>query len=158
MSLFVQSYLFILIAAMTSSAFATGLDAAGFAGNWSGKGTYIFDGDLTQCSEMRMQFFADENRFVFVGGGRKCEKHEEQFYQVAMTYRDGNLYFGQQIVGTYDGNEMNVNFSQPEGDGGMRHWRMSMRVEGDHLMYEESRTMNDDQTPLISFAGMMQRQ
>jgi len=158
MSLFLKSYVFVLLTAMASSAFAAGLDTVGFAGSWSGKGTYIFDGHLTQCSEMRMEFFANENQFVFVGGGRTCENHEEQFYQVAMTYRDGQLFFGQQAVGTYDGNEMNVAFSQPEGNGDIRHWRMSMRVEGDHLMYEESRRMNDDSTPLISFAGMMQRQ
>ena len=60
--------------------------------------------------------------------------------------------------GTYKDGEMNVSFSQSEGDGNIRHWRMSMRVEGDHLMYEENRRMNDEQAPLISFAGRMIRQ
>jgi hypothetical protein len=134
------------------------LNEVGFAGNWSGKGTYIFEDVLSQCSVMEMQFYADEAQFVFVGGQRVCENHEEQFYQVAMTYREGVLYFGEQAVGTYSDNEINVSFTQPEPDGDVRHWRMSMRVEGDHLMYEESRTMNEETTPLISFAGMMQRQ
>jgi hypothetical protein len=33
-----------------------------------------------------------------------------------------------------------------------------MRVEGNNMVYEESRTMNQEQTPLISFAGIMSKQ
>ncbi|NQZ01751.1 MAG: hypothetical protein HRT45_13905 [Bdellovibrionales bacterium] len=136
---------------------AADLNESGVAGNWSGKGTYILDGVLSQCSVMEMQYYADETQFVFVGGQRICDNHEEQFYQVALTYEDGKLYFGDQEVGTYGGGVINVGFTQPEPNGDIRHWRMTIRVQGDHLMYEESRRMNDETTPLISFAGMMQR-
>jgi|GEM_PF-2584510 len=128
-----------------------------FSGNWSGKGVYILNGDLTTCSIMKLEFFANSTDFSFVGGERICEKHDEIFYRVDMSYKNGIVFIGNMMVGTYSENLMNVSFSQPEGNGNTRHWRMSMRVEGDHLIYEESRTMNDESTPLISFSGMLIR-
>jgi hypothetical protein len=129
-----------------------------FSGDWSGLGTYIYDGQVMSCQVMELQFFADSSTFRFKGGQRVCESHSEKFYQVDMSYKEGKVFIGSQVVGTYEGNEMNVSFSMPDPNGGIRHWRMSMRVEGNHLMYEERRLMNDEQTPLISFAGMLVRQ
>lgn len=128
-----------------------------FSGNWSGKGVYIHDGDLTTCSVMKLEFFANNMDFSFMGGERICEKHNEIFYRVDMSYKDGLVFIGNMMVGTYSENLINVSFSQPEGNGNIRHWRMSMRVEGNHLIYEESRTMNNESTPLISFSGMLIR-
>ena len=129
-----------------------------FAGDWSGKGTYVLAGDIKQCSVMILNFSATANTFRFGGGERVCEDHSEKFYEVEMTYENGMVLMGTFPVGTYDDNEMNVSFSAPDPAGGIRHWRMSMRVEGNNLMYEERRTMNDETTPLISFAGILIRQ
>lgn len=129
-----------------------------FSGDWSGLGTYVYDGQMMTCQVMELQFFADSATFRFKGGQRVCENHSEKFYQVDMIYRNGEVLIGNQVVGSYEGNEMNVSFSAPDPNGGIRHWRMSMRVEGNHLMYEERRIMNDETTPLISFAGILVRQ
>lgn len=129
-----------------------------FAGDWSGKGTYVLAGDIKQCSVMILNFGATANTFRFGGGERVCEDHAEKFYEVEMTYENGLVLMGAFPVGTYNDNEMNVAFSAPDPAGGTRHWRMSMRVEGNHLMYEERRTMNNETTPLISFAGILIRQ
>lgn len=140
-----------------SSAFANN-QILNFSGDWSGTGTYVLDGQMLSCQVMELQFFADSSTFRFKGGERVCEFHSEKFYQVDMKYKDGKIFIGSQVVGTYEGNEMNVAFSAPDPNGGVRHWRMSMRVEGNHLMYEERRIMNNDTTPLISFAGILIRQ
>tara|TARA_B100001248_G_scaffold261335_2_gene252191 strand:+ start:20340 stop:20795 length:456 start_codon:yes stop_codon:yes gene_type:complete len=128
-----------------------------FMGVWEGEGTYILNSDITNCSYFNLNFSANMNSFTFVDGVRECEKHSEQFYPVTVQYRDGKLYFGSQVVGSYSENYMEMRFSAPE-ENGIRHWRMSMRLEGDHLVYEESRTMNDETTPMISFAGVLIRQ
>lgn len=129
-----------------------------FSGDWSGQGTYVLEGQILQCQVMKLEFFANSSIFRFNGGERVCDFHSEKFYQVEMKYKDGKVLIGGQEVGTYEGNEMNVAFSAPDPEGGIRHWRMSMRVEGNHLMYEERRIMNDETTPLISFAGILIRQ
>lgn len=128
-----------------------------FSGTWSGKGTYILHGDMTQCSQFQLVFSATDSSFTFVSGNRSCEKHEEVFYKVTMTYKNGGLFFGDQRVGSYDGNYLQTAFSMPDGNS-TRHWRMSMRRQGDHLIYEESRTMDGEVTPMISFAGLLIRQ
>ncbi len=130
-------------------------DPSRFSGSWSGKGTYILAGDLTQCQEFKMSFSGSAESFEFVSGSRKCDKHSESFDNVKMDARDGVLYFYGQKVGEYDGNQLTAAYSIPEGDGRVRHWRMQMRRQGDHLMYEESRRMDNESTPLISFAGLM---
>jgi len=125
-----------------------------FAGQWEGKGSYIYKGDITLCSTMEMTFSAGPNKFSFVSGRRVCEKHSEAFYPVNMTFRNGELLFNGQVVGKYDGNTLEAYYRMPDGTS-YRNWRMSMRREGDHLMYEESRTMEGEDTPLISFAGTL---
>lgn len=125
-----------------------------FMGTWGGQGTYIFNGEMTQCSEFRMEFEATENTFTFASGNRVCDKHSEEFYRVTMSYSGGVLYFNGQVVGSYDGNTLEAQFRAPDGDS-FRNWRMLMRRQGNHVMYEESRRMDGDDTPLISFAGLM---
>ncbi len=136
---------------------AVGTHPQEFIGHWSGKGTYIFAGDLTQCAQMEMVFTATEASFTFDSGSRVCDKHSETFYKVTMRYQDGKFYFGNEVVGTYDGQVMTLAYRAPDGDT-FRNWRMSMRREGNHLMYEESRIMDGQETPLISFAGMLIKQ
>ncbi len=126
-----------------------------FAGTWKGKGTYILREDMTQCSNFELTFSGDASSFVFVQGKRDCDKHSEVFYQVKMDAKDGLLYFNGKNVGTYNGKILTAAFQMPEGNGHVRNWRMSMHREGTHLMYEESRTMDSDVTPLISFAGLL---
>ena len=128
-----------------------------FAGKWVGKGTYILEGRMTQCADFEMVFGAARNTFTFVSGHRVCDSHSEQFYPVTMQVKEGQILFNGQVVGTYVDNKMDVSFSMPD-EKGMRHWRMSMRREGDTMIYEESRTMNQDSTPVISFAGLLQIQ
>lgn len=142
----------LLMLALPLSAHA---DPSIFSGNWSGKGTYILSGDMTQCQEFKMSFAGSANNFEFVSGSRKCDKHSENFDNVKMEARDGVLYFYGQKVGEYDDKQLSAFYSIPEGGGRVRHWRMQMRRQGDHMMYEESRTMDDEKTPLISFAGLM---
>lgn len=139
------------------SAGALGTHPSEFVGTWSGKGTYIFNGDMTQCAQMLMVFTATDVTFTFDSGSRVCDKHSETFYKVTMRYQDGKFFFGNQQVGTYDGQVMTLAYREPDGDT-FRNWRMSMRRQGDHLMYEESRVMDGEQTPLISFAGLLTRQ
>lgn len=149
----------ILVAgAMVVSAAASAVGPEIFHGKWSGKGTYIHDGRMSQCSEFTLEFAGTPSSFEFVTGHRKCDFHEEKFYNVKMEARDGVLYFYGQAVGAYTGNELNAAYRAPEGDGRFRNWRMTMRRQGDHLMYEESRTMEGETTPLISFSGLLFRQ
>lgn len=125
-----------------------------FAGKFSGKGTYILKGDLTQCRQFNLEFAATKTTFTFVSGDRICDKHSEQFYSVTMDYHDNKLFFNGQVVGAYDGNKLEAFFRMPDGNT-FRNWRMSMRREGSNMIYEESRTMEGETTPLISFAGLL---
>lgn len=126
-----------------------------FQGHWSGRGTYILDGKMTSCSDFVLDFAGTEATMTFVGGGRTCESHQEEFGRVEMAFRDGGLYFAGKKVGTLEGNLLSVAFRAPEGDGRFRNWRMSMRREGNHMVYEESRTYDESATPFISFAGLL---
>lgn len=143
-------FILILLSLSASSAFA-GPEV--FDGTWNGKGTYILHGDLTQCSVLELTFSSTADTFTFASGRRVCDKHSEEFYAVTMQFKNGQLFFNGQVVGSYDGNKLDAFYSAPDGES-TRHWRMSMRREGDHLMYEESRTMEGETTPMISFAGL----
>lgn len=125
-----------------------------FIGSWKGQGTYIHAGALTNCHDFELSFEATPTTFTFASGYRDCDAHYETFYPVTMEYRDGLLYFGTEIVGSYDGDILQATYRMPDGDS-FRIWRMSMRKSGDHLLYEESRTMEGESTPLISFSGLL---
>lgn len=125
-----------------------------FAGTWKGRGTYIDKGVMSNCAHVELSFAASAEEFSFEAGSRECDFHNETFYRVPMNYKDGKLYFYGEVVGKYDGNVLEAGYRAPDGNS-FRNWRMSMRREGDHLMYEESRTMDGDSTPVISFAGML---
>lgn len=137
------------ISLLTSTTYATS-----FLGSWQGKGTYIFKNDLTQCSLMKLVFTEVGDQFSFETGRRECDKHNEDFYKVNMTLKNGQVLFGTEVVGTYTNDFMTVAYRMPDGNS-FRNWRMSMRRQGDHLMYEESRTMEGEKTPLISFSGLL---
>jgi hypothetical protein len=124
-----------------------------FSGVWVGQGTYVLNGDITHCSGFDLKFVTSGDVFTFESGSRVCEKHTEKFYRVDMTFKDGLLYFGNQVVGSYDGNTLQAGYRAPDGNS-FRNWRMFMRREGNNLMYEESRTMDGETTPMISFSGM----
>lgn len=134
----------------------TGLMAGplNYEGSWSGQGVYVLENKVTHCHEFKMIFSATDKVFTFVTGNRRCDDHDEEFYRVDMDYSDGKVYFGGQVVGSYTENSLETSFSVPEGDR-MRHWRMSMRVTGEQLLYEESRSYDEEKTPYINFAGIM---
>ena len=146
----------LLLAAGTARADSGPLEP--FAGRWEGRGTYILHGETTNCGTFALVFAAPPGSFVFVGGARACDRHQESFTEVRMEARDGALRLGDQQVGSYDGDLVQAAFRQPDGDGRWRNWRMSMRREGTTLVYEESRRMDGDATPMISFAGLLTRQ
>lgn len=50
-----------------------GSGAEVFAGHWVGKGTYIFEGRITQCDDFQMVFNASDGKFVFESGSRTCD-------------------------------------------------------------------------------------
>ncbi len=125
-----------------------------FSGTWNGKGTYVLNGEISQCSEFQLVFSSTADTFTFVRGHRVCDHHSEKFYKVDMTYRDGKLFFYGTEVGSYDGNTLQASYRAPDGNT-YRNWRMFMRREGSNLMYEESRIMDGEADPLISFAGML---
>ena len=129
-----------------------------FKGRWLGTGVYQKEGVQTHCKTFEMKF--DGNRYLmnFLGGGRDCETHTETFASVAMAFSAGKLYYNGVEVGSISGNVLQTRFSMPEGNGRVRHWRMTMRKEGSTLVYEESRTMDSETTPLISFAGLLIQQ
>lgn len=150
---------FISILALTQNSLAAGpTDPSQFKGSWSGTGVYQKEGSQTFCKTFEMKF--DGNRYLmnFLGGGRVCDTHNETFSSVSMAYQNGKLYFNGQVVGSVNGNLLESYFSMPEGNGHTRHWRMSMRKEGNTIVYEESRTMDQETTPLISFAGLLKKQ
>lgn len=128
-----------------------------FDGTWKGKGTYILKGDMTECSEFELTFSTYNDIFTFESGHRVCEKHSETFYKVPMRFKDGILYFNGLKVGSYDGNRLEAHYRMPDGNS-FRNWRMSMRREGQNMVYEESRTMEGETEPLISFAGLVIKQ
>jgi len=149
--------LFVLILNLVFCQFAFANDPSQFSGGWSGRGTYIYAGEMTNCSGFTLGFHATKTRFTFARGQRVCDKHQEAFPPVSMDYRDGKLFFNGQVVGQYDGTTLTATYRMPDGNS-FRIWRMSMRREGQHLVYEESRTMQGETTPLISFAGLLMAQ
>ena len=149
-----QTILGLALSSVILLTFQLNADPNTFSGEWKGKGTYIYDGDLTQCSAFEMGFKATKTRFVFNEGFRNCDKHKEKFSKVTMRYKNGKLFYGGQEVGSYDGQTLEARYRMLDGSR-YRVWRMFMRRQGDHLMYEESRRMEGDDTPLISFSGLM---
>ncbi len=143
----------LLVVSFANAAEVTG--PAQFAGDWLGTGVYQLSGVQSYCASFKMKFNGSRYLMDFVGGSRDCEHHSETFGAVSMAYDNGDLKYNGQVIGTIKGNVLEAHFSMPEGNGNVRHWRMSMRREGSTIVYEESRTMNDEQTPLISFAGLL---
>lgn len=146
---------------LSCSAFAdnTPVTTDAFVGSWEGQGTYVLQGDLYGCDFFKMVFTKTDTTFTFAYGRRNCLKHSETFETVTLNAHDGGMFYvdqnGKEIqVGTFSAHKMTVGFDMPDPKGGIRHWEMSMRADGDNLMYEERRIMNDDKTPMISFAGM----
>jgi hypothetical protein len=144
-----------IILLFTQAAFANGPEI--FKGEWEGTGIYQREGQQSYCREFTMKF--DGNRYLmnFLGGNRECERHSERFASVAMAHSAGKLFYNGKEVGSIKDNVLETKFSMPEGNGRVRHWRMSMRIEGDTLVYEESRTMDSESTPLISFSGLLMK-
>lgn len=130
-------------------------DTAPFIGTWKGTGVYRLNGVQSNCQSVEMTFEGTATSFTFVGGTRDCDNHSETFYKVTMDYANGKLFFSGQEVGTIEGNVLTSQFSMKEKGGRVRHWRMSMRADGDTLMYEENRIMDNEKTPMISFAGIL---
>ena len=126
-----------------------------FKGKWKGTGIYRINGVQSFCKESEFVFDGSEKFIEFTTGFRNCDFHSERFDLVRLDYKDGKFYFGTFAVGELIENTMHLRFSAPEADGKIRHWRMSMRREGDHLVYEESRTMDNEFTPMISFVGLL---
>lgn len=125
-----------------------------FNGVWQGKGTYVLRGTISQCSDFNLIFTTTEKTIEFTSGYRVCDNHSEKFYKVGMDFRDGKILFQNEVVGTYTDNKVDVHYTMPDGNS-HRNWRMSMRREGNNLVYEESRTMDGENTPMISFAGVL---
>ncbi|MFN8846940.1 MAG: hypothetical protein ACK5V3_17920 [Bdellovibrionales bacterium] len=126
-----------------------------FKGTWQGTGVYKFKATQNICDQAEFVFAGDHSFIEFISGFRKCGNHFEKFDRVRLDFRDGKFYFGDFVVGEMTGPVVSLRFSAPEADGKIRHWRMSMRREGKHLVYEESRTMEGEVTPLISFVGLL---
>jgi hypothetical protein len=129
-----------------------------FSGSWSGTGVYQLQGVQTFCRTFELKFDGNNDLMNFMGGKRECDSHNEAFVQVAMAVQAGKLFYNGQQVGTITDNVLETSFSMPEGNGHVRHWRMSMRKEGNTLVYEESRRMDGEENPLISFAGILIKQ
>ncbi len=149
----------VVLSVLSFSSFASAADVArpdGFAGDWKGQGVYILNGDLTQCTGFDMKFAVINETFEFTSGSRVCDKHSEQFITVQMKMNNGRLMIGDMTVGSYDGDFLEASFRAPDGNS-FRNWRMTMRRQGDHVIYEESRRMDGETTPLISFAGLLIR-
>lgn len=130
---------------------------AQFAGSWTGTGVYRLKEQQSFCRVFEMKFEGNKYLMTFGGGERVCDAHNEKFAPVSMAYQEGKLYYNGKVVGSITGNVLEARFSAPEGNGNIRNWRMSMRKEGNNMVYEESRTMNNDKTPLISFAGILSK-
>ncbi len=146
---------------LSCSAFAaeSSVNLDSFEGTWEGKGTYVLRGDLYECGFFKMAFTKTDTTFTFAYGHRTCLKHSETFEPVTLVYHEGGLFYvdqnGKEIqVGTYSNHKMTVGFDMPDPKGGIRHWEMSMRAEGNNLMYEERRIMDEEASPMISFAGL----
>ncbi len=144
-------YISILVSLISLVAFAS---EPNIDGRWVGEGTYILDGEITYCDHVELVFSSSNGEFVFEEGSRNCSKHNETFYRVSTDVANGEVLFAGQVVGHYTDTTVQMGFRQPDGNS-FRNWRMSMRRQGNHLMYEESRTMEGESTPLISFAGVL---
>lgn len=145
----------ILVLAFPVLAAAEGLEP--FTGEWKGRGVYQLKGRQTNCGDATFGFNGTNKSIEFSFGHRYCDEHNETFDPVQVQYADGKLLFAGRQVGTYKDGLFQIGFRAPEPDGRFRVWRMSMRVEGNTLIYEESRTMEGESTPMISFAGIMKK-
>lgn len=146
-----------LAALLSSFSWAEISNPSQFNGDWKGTGVYQLNGVQTHCPTFELSFDGNTRLMSFLGGTRVCETHSEKFVTVVMAFHDGKLYYDGRVVGTIHGNVLETQFSMPEEGGRVRHWRMSMRQEGDTLVYEESRRMDDEKTPMISFAGILSK-
>ncbi|MFN8792053.1 MAG: hypothetical protein ACK5Y2_11415 [Bdellovibrionales bacterium] len=133
------------------------LDPSQFSGEWQGSGIYSLSGEHHHCPVFFMKFQGSRWLMNFEGGHRECGPIREKFAPVGMAYDKGQLYYNGRVVGEVKGNVLEARFSMPEGNGRVRHWRMSLRREGDTIVYEESRTLDNATTPLISFAGLLKK-
>ena len=128
-----------------------------YNGKWVGKGIYLRNGIQAYCHNFEVVLKADKQEIEFTSGKRVCETHSEVFDKVTITTKDGGVYWGNQKIGSFDGSLLGLEFKMPEPGGGTRHYRMSMRVEGPHMTYEESRRMVGQEKPVITFAGVLER-
>jgi hypothetical protein len=126
-----------------------------FAGTWRGKGVHITNGEITLCSLVEIIFASDGTDFANVGGKRICETHQMIIDKDRAEVRDGKLIFRDQVIGGFEGNTMYVMLVAHPKEEKSRTWRMSMRREGDTLIYEDSRSTEGDTTPHTSFAALM---
>lgn len=96
-----------------------------------------------------MEFDGTDVSMSFVGGARVCDTHTEAFAAVTMTYKAGQLFYDKDVVGSIEGNVLRVQFTP------RRRWSHSelpheyAKKEGDNIVYEESRTMDSESTPLL---------
>lgn len=128
-----------------------------YDGKWVGKGIYLRNGVQAFCPTFEVVFKADGQELEFTSGKRVCESHSEVFDKVTITTKDGGVYWGKSRIGSFDGSLLGLEFRMPEQGGGTRIYRMSMRVEGPNMTYEESRRLLDQDKPVITFAGVLER-
>jgi hypothetical protein len=144
-----------LLFAFLFSSLSWALSPEIFKGQWQGTGIYRINGIQSHCHQAEFVFDGGKSFIEFTKGFRNCDNHSEKFDLVRLDYKNSQFYFGSLVVGELIENTMSLRFSAPEADGKIRHWRMSMRREGQNLVYEESRTMEGEVTPLISFVGLL---
>ncbi len=126
-----------------------------FNGSWQGEGLYRRNGETSDCRVFQMTFEGKANSLKFVTGERQCETHSEIFDPVQMFVVGEQLTWNGMQVGTIKDGFVTVEFKVPQEDKKIRHYRMSMRVEGSVMTYEESRRIVGETEPVITFAGIM---
>jgi len=129
-----------------------------YNGKWVGKGIYLRNGVQAYCPNFELVFKADGQALEFSSGKRVCESHSEVFDKVTITTKNGGVYWGDSKIGAFDGSLLGLEFRMPEQGGGTRIYRMSMRVEGPNMIYEESRRLAGQDKPVITFAGVLERE
>lgn len=143
-----------LFCAIPSVAQEPGLEQ--FSGTWRGIGTYQKQNGISGCDSVEMVFRGSDQALDFVSGGRSCGSFNEKFQPIHLERLGDSLLFQGAPVGKVLGNRLEVSFVFGNGSAATT-YSMAMSRSGEILHYFESLQSAAEETPQISFSGILSR-
>lgn len=132
--------------------FAPNLFAAGFDGRFQGTGTSLMHktGNVRPCSEIFLQFKRSTSGVNLLAGGYACEDLQASFPTFFLEIRDGKLYDGKALVGTFTEERLEIAYEDAD-ENFTYHWLLELK-DG-KLNYLEEWT--DAGAPALTVRGLL---